>query len=261
MLAGCCLSFLDKQHMPLRVTITTWLPSTCLGARTHHKHELLLLCCDCCSFVKELQALRRKLEGGSDAAADFSLVSLVRALRDNAGSIKEGAHDAVLTTVLSISLWSCSTVSDIASASVQHMCRRWFGSGHGILQLASAGAARLCVLTCSCSPCAHRKSPLSFQQQLEILRSHHSDKARTYAFMFAHWIVVGAVCCAAECAQCCAGLGCGAHRNQQHIHRQLPAGEDLPAPLSQHTTVTLTTMQGPCKGACGSCSWWPSVAW
>lgn len=35
----------------------------------------------------------------------------MRALRDNAGSIKEGAHDAVLTTVLSMSLWSCSAVS------------------------------------------------------------------------------------------------------------------------------------------------------
>lgn len=64
-----------------------------------------------CSFVKELQALRHKLEAGHDAAADFSLVSLVRALRDNAGAIKEGAHDAVLTTVLSISLWGCSSVS------------------------------------------------------------------------------------------------------------------------------------------------------
>jgi hypothetical protein len=66
----------------------------------------------CCSFVKELQALRRKLEAGHDDAAEFSLVSLLHALRDCAGSIKEGAHDAVLSTVLSISLWSCSNVSE-----------------------------------------------------------------------------------------------------------------------------------------------------
>jgi hypothetical protein len=87
---------------------------------------LLLLCYDCCSFVKELQALRRKLEAGSDAAADFSLVSLVRALRDNAGSIKEGAHDAVLTTVLSISLWSCSTVSNSSSNAAHMQQMVWF---------------------------------------------------------------------------------------------------------------------------------------
>lgn len=92
--------------------------------------------------MKELQALRRKLEAGSDAAADFSLVSLVRALRDNAGSIKEGAHDAVLTTVLSISLWSCSTVS---GGLVFHRC--WvmvvLDDQHGVLQLASSGAHSL----------------------------------------------------------------------------------------------------------------------
>lgn len=63
------------------------------------------------SFVRELQALRRKLEAGQqDAAAEFSLVALVQALRDCASSVKEGSHDAVLTTVLSISLWSCSAV-------------------------------------------------------------------------------------------------------------------------------------------------------
>lgn len=64
-----------------------------------------------CSFVKELQALRRKLDAGHDAAAEFSFVSLIQALRDCASVVKESSHDAVLTTVLSTSLWTCSPVS------------------------------------------------------------------------------------------------------------------------------------------------------
>jgi hypothetical protein len=53
-------------------------------------------------------------------------VSLVQALRDCAGSIKEGAHDAVLTTVLSISLWDCSAVS--AYCSLAGACSRQLGA-------------------------------------------------------------------------------------------------------------------------------------
>jgi hypothetical protein len=92
--------------------------------------------------------------------------------------------------------------------------------------------------------------PLSCQQQqLVVRKSHISIHHRTPDFLSAHCVVVGAACRAAECAQCCPGLGCGAHRNQQHIHWQLPAGTS-PAPLPQHNPVTLSAMQWPCTGAC-----------
>ncbi len=61
--------------------------------------------------MKELQALRRKLETAHDDAAEFSLVCLIQALTACVSSLKEGIHDAVLTTILSIGLWNCSTVS------------------------------------------------------------------------------------------------------------------------------------------------------
>jgi hypothetical protein len=68
------------------------------------------------SFVKELQSLRRKLESSPDAATEFSLIALVQALTTCASSLKEGIHDAVLTTILSISLWSCTKVHATNSA-------------------------------------------------------------------------------------------------------------------------------------------------
>ncbi|KAF6257096.1 RNA polymerase I-specific transcription initiation factor RRN3-domain-containing protein [Scenedesmus sp. NREL 46B-D3] len=60
------------------------------------------------NFVKELQSLRRKLETSPDAAAEFSLIALIQALTTCVSSLKEGMHDAVLTIILSISLWSCT---------------------------------------------------------------------------------------------------------------------------------------------------------
>jgi hypothetical protein len=63
-----------------------------------------------CSFVKELQALRRKLEAAPDDAAEFSLVCLIQAIKYCVSFLKEGRHDAVLTTVLSIGLWDCTLV-------------------------------------------------------------------------------------------------------------------------------------------------------
>ncbi|WIA18820.1 hypothetical protein OEZ85_003501 [Tetradesmus obliquus] len=61
------------------------------------------------NFVKELQSLRRKLESSpDDAAAEFSLIALIQALTTCVSALKEGIHDAVLTSILSISLWSCS---------------------------------------------------------------------------------------------------------------------------------------------------------
>eukprot|EP00775_Hariotina_reticulata_P003857 gene3857-4114_t len=57
------------------------------------------------NFVKEVQALRRKLEAGPDDAAEFSLVCLIQAIKYCVSFLKEGKHDAVLTTVLSIGLW------------------------------------------------------------------------------------------------------------------------------------------------------------
>jgi hypothetical protein len=74
---------------------------------------LFLLHCPC-SFVKELQSLRRKLESSPDAAAEFQLVALVQALTSCVSSLKEGIHDAVLTTLLSISFWSCTKVGAAA---------------------------------------------------------------------------------------------------------------------------------------------------
>eukprot|EP00882_Tetradesmus_deserticola_P032296 GHRQ01036595.1.p2 GENE.GHRQ01036595.1~~GHRQ01036595.1.p2 ORF type:complete len:115 (-),score=43.76 GHRQ01036595.1:8-352(-) len=68
------------------------------------------------SFAKELQSLRRKLESGPDAAAEFSLIALIQALTTCVSSLREGVHDAVLTTILSISLWSCSKVGASAAA-------------------------------------------------------------------------------------------------------------------------------------------------
>lgn len=80
----------------------------------------------CNSFVRELQSLRRKLENGQhDAAAEFSLVCLVQALISCASSLKEGIHDAVLTTILSIGLWSCTKVSNHKRAAGFEQQRRW----------------------------------------------------------------------------------------------------------------------------------------
>jgi hypothetical protein len=73
--------------------------------------------CSCtCSFVKELQSLRRKLESSPDAAAEFSLIALINALKDVASCLKEGIHDAVLTTILSIGMWSCTKVQPCTAA-------------------------------------------------------------------------------------------------------------------------------------------------
>eukprot|EP00879_Flechtneria_rotunda_P029703 GHRR01032144.1.p1 GENE.GHRR01032144.1~~GHRR01032144.1.p1 ORF type:complete len:194 (+),score=57.72 GHRR01032144.1:208-789(+) len=60
------------------------------------------------NFVKELQALRRKLDSGSDAAAEFSFVALIQALTSCISDLKNGSNDTILTTILSIGLWSCS---------------------------------------------------------------------------------------------------------------------------------------------------------
>lgn len=101
------------KRLPTRSYMVQQLtkPLTKQGSTVACNHVFARAAAPICSFVKELQSLRRKLESSpDDAAAEFSLIALIQALTTCVSALKEGIHDAVLTSILSISLWSCSKV-------------------------------------------------------------------------------------------------------------------------------------------------------
>jgi hypothetical protein len=72
--------------------------------------RLIILLCLCCSLVKQLAALRRKVGDVADEDAQRSMCGLLMALTSSVSALKEGKHEAVLSEVLSIRLWSCCQV-------------------------------------------------------------------------------------------------------------------------------------------------------
>jgi hypothetical protein len=221
---SCCAG---AAHTCFLATATACV--TCTAASSSSSTQgtapklLLLLPAAACSFVKELQALRRKLEAGHDAAADFSLVSLVRALRDNAGAIKEGAHDAVLTTVLSISLWACSSVS-VCGCLVHAACHPSTKAFLHVQSLACRQLQSRCMLPGQCSdPCTCSAAGLTPADSNTHTHTH-TLCACSLTAGFACCLPVLLSCRHAECAGCCAGPCSGADCHQQHVHWQLPAG-------------------------------------
>ena len=66
------------------------------------------------SLVKQLAALRRKLGNVADEDDEQMMCGLLMALTSSVSALKEGKHEAVLSEVLSIKLWSCCQVTEYA---------------------------------------------------------------------------------------------------------------------------------------------------